>query len=1370
MTESLKKFTISSIPEIWYLARDMCEPKIQSYIRRVTLKLLIECIKNDDLTSTSTKLMYFRDIVAFCQLSEFKTDQEFDLFLNALRNLTQDGRDIQELYIYEGFSSLPQFLVTALAALGRLAKNYTEKSTEKELEEDVNYQNIIKLLAFIKNCIKFNPYAFDDSFTINISKKAIHIASRTTNNNILVHCIELLSTTVIFTTIPQAQLFEVIAYMCSVFGSNEKSTRMVWDAITILASHSSFYLLRNCLIEILTNEALSTFKTTESENALSAVKSNTTISTIEHKPSNSALSSCVGAIQIIERLAVSPSVSKSSDSLLVHFLPALVEMSSLNVPALNTTILRSLDRLFSKNSYSTLSEANVNAMEHVYSFQLWYSSKTSIYELLTNIKILSEIDVSYWKSICMSLQHAHEAHELYTPKERLVNLFTRNHQYLPNETIKYVLKYYSEEKWLTVLNPFAQENTFKLLNYFYFTNGSHPGSDLVSAEDSSDIKVEVLKCIKGSFDISYAISKSEFNFEIVVDILKRSLNEKDEKVLDYLINEIFVKAVMKAPFQTLSQIVDEIVPYFDVRYNGRLRSLVSIESSALKTHSSNSMDTAIPGKISKPFKLAITKGFIKLLIIESTEDAEKASETFRTCILMAKHALSIEDSELLLVVLKGEKLQMDLEVWFSIVLDIMTHFIEWEVYSFVWAHFCPQLSNMKLFANSREQILSLKKVVCDQLLLNLPSNIKFPEGFTKSHLQVAYVRVFSSLIGYHRLFSKHDEDDIIRALVFGIDSWEKTAIPSIHILTACCYEIPLSIKKYLSTILAKLQTKVTSVFVSSHILEFLMSLINIPSLTASLDIDDVKRIFGISFKFVQYATDAIKNTGSTEDKGLVPQHGLDAEIDNTPSTQRFQEHASVLLQYVLTLSYNVISTWFLKLEISVRGKLSSFILKNLVAINSNNKELDDQVIAYVDLITRFTYSNLPLKMVNPKAALDQLKSEEGTVAIKSWITGSVIVTIGTNSDTGKSTVVFRRPTGATILQMALDERMLSSKSKLSKSQTLSPNFLLLQTFNHIDGDHKYRPIPLMDDAVTTRAITTLDRIPIVEFHKIGLVYIGRGQIKEKEVLANRGGSKSYQKFVDAMGDLIKLKNCKDIYVGGLDTENGTDGDFAISWSDKTVQVVYHTTSLMPNPDEDIYFEHKKRHIGNNYVNIYFDESGHPFNFNLIKSQFNFINIVISPHTKSFHTYNKEPIEETTRLFKIKLLRRSGVPGVFATCHFKIFSEDVLPAVVRNLAITANQFASVWHANYHGQFVSNWTHRVKSIKVLKERTIQSHEALKQEQLNQEDSKLGVNDATQSFLEQLQFGTVSSTIESSHRYEYVKDSDNELYSVVEFNSFA
>ena len=130
---------------------------------------------------------------------------------------------------------------------------------------------------------------------------------------------------------------------------------------------------------------------------------------------------------------------------------------------------------------------------------------------------------------------------------------------------------------------------------------------------------------------------------------------------------------------------------------------------------------------------------------------------------------------------------------------------------------------------------------------------------------------------------------------------------------------------------------------------------------------------------------------------------------------------------------------------------------------------------------------------------------------------------------------------------------------------------------------------------------------------------------------------------------------------------------------------------------------KKRHIGNNHVNIFFDESGHEFNFNLIKSQFNFLSIVITPHTYSQDYYNNKLSVSSTedkkqqlseKYFKVKMYRRGGVPSFCGISHFKLISEKELPVFIRSTSLLASIFANVWHGSKNV-----WSQRVKQLKLI-----------------------------------------------------------------------
>ena len=104
-------------------------------------------------------------------------------------------------------------------------------------------------------------------------------------------------------------------------------------------------------------------------------------------------------------------------------------------------------------------------------------------------------------------------------------------------------------------------------------------------------------------------------------------------------------------------------------------------------------------------------------------------------------------------------------------------------------------------------------------------------------------------------------------------------------------------------------------------------------------------------------------------------------------------------------------------------------------------------------------------------------------------------------------------------------------------------------------------------------------------------------------------------------------------MGGLDPNK--DGQFAYIWQDDAMQVnisnigipdqknhnlvniiffqmVFHTATLMPNVKGDLQksLNKKKMHIGNDYVAIVYNESGHPYTIGTVKCQFIYVVSII----------------------------------------------------------------------------------------------------------------------------------------------------------------
>ena len=166
-----------------------------------------------------------------------------------------------------------------------------------------------------------------------------------------------------------------------------------------------------------------------------------------------------------------------------------------------------------------------------------------------------------------------------------------------------------------------------------------------------------------------------------------------------------------------------------------------------------------------------------------------------------------------------------------------------------------------------------------------------------------------------------------------------------------------------------------------------------------------------------------------------------------------------------------------------------------------------------------------------------------------------------------------------------------------------------------EGSEAGSPPLLVPNNIHT-AIKNLDRIPPYETHKIGVLYVGRGQAgKEAEILANEHGSVRYMEFLHKLGQLISLNevDTRGTYIGGLEV-SGEDGKFAYLWKDDVLQVIFHVATLMPTKLNDPACTNKKRHIGNNYVTIVYNDSGEDHLMNTIRVSFLCIGLL---YTNSF---------------------------------------------------------------------------------------------------------------------------------------------------------
>jgi len=252
------------------------------------------------------------------------------------------------------------------------------------------------------------------------------------------------------------------------------------------------------------------------------------------------------------------------------------------------------------------------------------------------------------------------------------------------------------------------------------------------------------------------------------------------------------------------------------------------------------------------------------------------------------------------------------------------------------------------------------------------------------------------------------------------------------------------------------------------------------------------------------------------------------------------------------------------------------------------------------------------------------------------------------------------------------------------------------------------PLLLSEDESTMRSIRSLDRMPVVNFHTIGITYVGWGQTTEEEILSNEVGSLEYQSFLDGMGTLVRLKGNTEIYHGGLDIEDDQDGTHAYFWSDRTTQITFITYTMIPlNKEGDrlLALSNKKRNAANCFVNIIWNDTNEPYSLNTIASEFNSNSIVISRHSRSASETDTVVSSESNpqeKFFKVKLIQTEGMPEVSPIMDEKIVSATSLAPFVRSVALKLSIFCQIYIGR---QEKSHWVARLDQIKQIRDRALQ-----------------------------------------------------------------
>lgn len=658
---------------------------------------------------------------------------------------------------------------------------------------------------------------------------------------------------------------------------------------------------------------------------------------------------------------------------------------------------------------------------------------------------------------------------------------------------------------------------------------------------------------------------------------------------------------------------------------------------------------------------------------------------------------------------------ISLGVWVSAIDDMLVRAPDrWDVYNSLLTRLAPQIRNHALWRSKHKEIGFLRESICE--LLNADSYVEPPAetGLTKSHIVSQLVQILTAIISYHRVLMRQDIKSAIVTIIKVAGSRDHTvSIHCIHALTICCYELPELMADYMDAIINKMTRMVTQRQLAIYVLEFFAGLSRLPELQDGLRREDFKRIFGVCHSYLQ----SIRSTTALERK-------------RTPTSEQSAGNGSTshddMAPYVYALTHHVISFWYMALQSHNRHGLKDYITSCLRYTDLDGKQhIENQGLVTIDLMDRIDAEE---QITAPFVQV--FDEDDGRIITRHRVTGILLITTETSLRTGKTIVTIRRPSGtaqhlitATQCQFydehqprdenGLEARFTASVTVENDTQdyiAVLPDDVTGRTYGRVAvprpssalGSMDIVTLPENDDAVT-RAIQAFDRTSALDSHKAGLIFVGERQKSEEEILLNVSGTPDYREFLEDIGTLRKLKGAT-FNSQGLDRAEDADGEFTIVWNNAATELVYHITTFMPNhSDPSLTIPNKKRHIGNDFVNIVFNNSGSDFDFNTFPSAFNYVYITISPSERTSFVQAREITanqEKKDRFYNVHVLTRPGFPSLSSAGEVKVVSGECLGGYVRNLALNACMFSAMWHmGDASGEYPSSWRQRLEMLKKL-----------------------------------------------------------------------
>ncbi|KAJ3848108.1 hypothetical protein EV368DRAFT_86974 [Lentinula lateritia] len=705
--------------------------------------------------------------------------------------------------------------------------------------------------------------------------------------------------------------------------------------------------------------------------------------------------------------------------------------------------------------------------------------------------------------------------------------------------------------------------------------------------------------------------------------------------------------------------------------------------------------------------------------------------------------------------------------YLSALLSILESEKSWDILSYVLCHLPVQISNKHLFCGPKSRIV-ISKILATLCLGVLEGGIfarsieRWPTGIKIRDAHGLVYHTLSVLVSYKGYFDIKQRHSLVEVFLRGLSGQPATIMCCLNALSVSAFELQPSIIRYLSSILEKLSQIMSNPDMAVHILSFLSIIGSHPPLYSNFIEDDYKMVFGVALQYLQHHNRMTRadSPDTPMSSWALSQHVrilsyhlvyvwfLAVKLPDRPKYLRY-----ITRQLLLANEGNdqvddpteVCFDWLARYTYaSADSRPANSLLQDIVINSASNPEENGNIhslasektwllgnsvvtirvlrkLGWIEILSRRPsgYTKFLGRLENvPLVGPGDVDPDMLTIPAVHLMDREF--TRAQRPDAGENVAEEDREEQHRLVRSLLEfpdnnqEELnrpdplagyvwsRTAPSQRRKDVAIDPSFFALQLSSYPNRLGPSNVRMLVDSAAVPKFTTNLDRMPVIDTHKVGIMYVAPGQTTEVEILRNTHGSPAYTTFLEGIGRLINLRGQIDVYAGGLNPDE--DGEYAYAWWDDIGQILYHTATMMPSHPHDEHSTFKKRHIGNDFVRIVWNDSGIPYRFDTLTTQFQFVNIVIEPHSVGHISAYSNSLHET-EYFKVIVQRAEGMIEFAPVGHYKLVSAENLPLLVRQLSLLADWFAYVFSRTdcdtQRVEVRTNWQERLSAIRRFKD---------------------------------------------------------------------